>query len=76
LKKERVRRYQVTVRLRTVAELLRDKTLAMVMRHAHLAPDHKLAAVERMATAFPDLKTDTKLTPEIDVKKSESRLVQ
>src|SRR5579862_5867838 len=25
--------------LRTVAELLRDRTLAMVMRYAHLAPD-------------------------------------
>jgi integrase len=34
--------------LRTVAELLRDKTLAMLMRYAHLAPDYKLAAVERM----------------------------
>jgi integrase len=62
--------------LRTVAELLRDKTLAMVMRYAHLAPDHKLAAVERMATAFPEPKTDTKLTPTIDGKKVESRLVQ
>jgi hypothetical protein len=49
--------------LRTVAELLRDKTLAMVMRYAHLAPDYQLAAVERMATSFPDSRTDTKLTP-------------
>jgi len=39
--------------VRTVAELLRDKTLAMVMRYAHLAPDYQLAAVERMAKAFP-----------------------
>jgi integrase len=62
--------------LRTVAELLRDKTLAMVMRYAHLAPDHKLAAVERMATAFPELKTDTKLTPAFENKKVESRLMQ
>jgi integrase len=45
--------------LRTVAELLRDKTLAMVMRYAHLAPDYKLAAVERMATVFQSSKTDT-----------------
>lgn len=49
--------------LRTVAELLRDKTLAMVMRYAHLAPDFKLDALERMANAFPNSKTDTKLTP-------------
>lgn len=52
--------------LRTVAELLRDKTLAMVMRYAHLAPDYKLAALERMATSFPDSKTDTKLTPALE----------
>jgi hypothetical protein len=47
--------------LRTVAELLRDKTLAMVMRYAHLAPDYELAAWERMATSFPDSRGDTKL---------------
>lgn len=46
--------------LRTVAELLGDKTLAMVMRYAHLAPDFQLAAVRRLETAFPtDTKTDT-----------------
>lgn len=38
--------------LRTVAELLRDSSLAMVMRYAHLAPDHRLAAVERMGVTF------------------------
>ena len=42
----------------------------MAMRYAHLAPDHKLAAVERMAIAFPELRTDTKLTPAFEVKKS------
>jgi integrase len=46
--------------LRTVAELLRDKTLAMVMRYAHLAPDYQLAAVERMGEVFStDARTDT-----------------
>jgi integrase len=63
--------------LRTVAELLRDKTLAMVMRYAHLAPDYKLAAVERMATSFPDSKTDTKLTPTLEEQSnSEVQIVQ
>jgi len=62
--------------LRTVAELLRDKTLAMVMRYAHLAPDYKLAALERMATSFPDSKTDTKLTPTLEAQESGSKLVQ
>jgi site-specific recombinase XerD len=36
------------VDIRTVAELLGHKTLAMTMRYAHLAPDHQLAAVERL----------------------------
>jgi site-specific recombinase XerD len=38
--------------LRTVAELLRDRTLAIVMRYAHLAPDFKLEAVRRMEQHF------------------------
>jgi integrase len=38
--------------LRTVAELLRDTTLAMVMRYAHLAPDFRLQAVQRMQEQF------------------------
>lgn len=41
-----------SVDVRTVAELLRDRTLAMVMRYAHLAPDHKLEAVRRMEQHF------------------------
>ncbi len=36
------------VDIRTVAELLGHKTLAMTMRYAHLAPDHQRAAVERL----------------------------
>jgi hypothetical protein len=31
----------------------------MVMRYAHLAPDYKLAAVERMATVFQSSEIDT-----------------
>ncbi len=36
------------VDIRTVAELMGHKTLAMTMRYAHLAPDHQRAAVERL----------------------------
>ena len=36
------------VDLRTVAELMGHKTIQMTMRYAHLAPAHKLAAVERL----------------------------
>ena len=46
--------------LRTVAELLRDSSLTMVMRYAHLAPDHRLAAVERMDAAFATESTATR----------------
>jgi hypothetical protein len=37
---------------RTVAELLRDKTLHMAMRYSHLAPDFTLDAVLRMERKF------------------------
>lgn len=46
------------VDLRTVAELLGHRTLAMTMRYAHLAPEHNLAAVERLA--HPQVQTDTR----------------
>ncbi len=58
------------------AELLRDKTLAMVMRYSHLAPDYKLAAVERMATVFQSSKANTKLAPTLEEQRRESVLVQ
>src|SRR5690348_5696487 len=45
--------------LRTLAELLGHKTLAMVMRYAHLAPAHLRDAVERIAAGTPtDISTD------------------
>jgi len=37
------------VDIRTVAELMGDKSTQMTMRYAHLAPEHKLIAVERLA---------------------------
>ncbi len=37
------------VDLRTVAELMGHRTLAMTFRYAHLAPQHQLEAVERLA---------------------------
>jgi len=38
------------VDLRTVAELMGHKTIQMTMRYAHLAPAHRLAAVERIVS--------------------------
>ena len=37
------------VDVRTVAELMGHRTLAMTMRYTHLSPDHNLEAVERLA---------------------------
>ncbi len=37
------------VDIRTVAELMGHKSIQMTMRYAHLAPEHKLIAVERLA---------------------------
>ena len=50
------------VDLRTVQELMGHKTIAMTCRYAHLAPSHKLAAVERLTLeASPTMgATDTK----------------
>jgi integrase len=36
------------VDLRTVAELLGHRTLQMVMRYSHLAPEHQTSAVDRL----------------------------
>jgi len=37
--------------LRTVQELLGHKQISMTVRYSHLAPQHQLAAVERLAAA-------------------------
>ena len=50
------------VDLRTVQELLGHKVIAMTVQYAHLAPEHTLAAVERLnkPTESPgDTTTDT-----------------
>jgi hypothetical protein len=49
------------VDLRTVAELLGHRTLQMVMRYSHLAPEHQASAVDRLAAREKgtDTKTDT-----------------
>jgi len=49
--------------VRTVAELLRDRTLHMAMRYSHLAPDFTLEAVLRMEAKF-QIPTDTAVAPE------------
>jgi len=38
------------VDIRAVAELMGHKTIQMTMRYAHLAPEHNLAAVERLVS--------------------------
>jgi integrase len=58
------------VDLRTVAELMGHKTIQMTMRYAHLAPAHKLAAVERLAGGWQleegtDTRTDTRRSEQV-----------
>jgi site-specific recombinase XerD len=53
------------VNLRTVQQLMGHKTLQMTVRYAHLAPDHQLAAVERLCDTpasqrgSTDIRSDT-----------------
>jgi hypothetical protein len=53
------------VDLRTVQQLMGHKTIQMTVRYAHLAPEHQMAAVERLcsvpgAIEHPtDTRTDT-----------------
>jgi len=46
------------VDIRTVAELMGHRTLAMTMRYAHLAPDHQRAAVDRLEPTATGTATD------------------
>ncbi len=50
------------VDLRTVAELLGHRTLQMVMRYYHLAPEHQASAVNRLVKLGNrrDTKADTR----------------
>ena len=41
------------VDLNTVRELLGHKSITMTLRYAHLAPEHKAAAVEAIVSAQP-----------------------
>ena len=58
------------VDLRTVAELLGHRTLQMVMRYSHLAPEHQASAVDRLVKMENrrDTTSDTK-RPEAKVNK-------
>jgi hypothetical protein len=48
------------VDIRTVAELMGHKSLQMTMRYAHLAPEHKAAAVAKLESLeATDTKTST-----------------
>jgi integrase len=51
------------VDLRTVAELLGHRTLQMVMRYSHLAPEHQASAVDRLVKSENqrDTKSDTEV---------------
>lgn len=44
------------VDLNTVRELLRHSDYAMTQRYAHLAPEHKAAAVAKLVSAGPAIR--------------------
>ena len=54
------------VDIRTVADLMGHQSIQMTMRYAHLAPAHRLAAVERLVEVSTDTKTDTDWQPELE----------
>jgi site-specific recombinase XerD len=56
------------VDLRTVAELLGHRTLQMVMRYSHLAPEHQASAVDRLVS-FGNTRDTTADTGEFGVKR-------
>jgi len=45
--------------IRTLLELLGDRTVSMAMRYSHRTPGHLKTAVDRMAIVFPK-RTDTR----------------
>jgi len=49
----------VGVDLRTTAELLGHRSLAMTVRYSHLSPGHNLSAVEKIVSKPTDTTTDT-----------------
>jgi site-specific recombinase XerD len=55
------------VDLRTVQELMGHKTIAMTCRYAHLAPSHKLAAVERLSASAGQLPGPTDTTTDTSI---------
>jgi site-specific recombinase XerD len=67
--------------LRTVQELMGHKQISMTVRYSHLAPQHQLAAVERLAAASPVRQTanptaTTTATKRIDRSRKEEAFVQ
>jgi integrase len=56
-----------SVDIRTIASLMGHKDLMMVMRYAHLSPEHELEAVSRLVGFGTSPKTDTATSNTVQV---------
>jgi hypothetical protein len=65
---------RVRVNIMTVKELLGHKTLAMTLRYAHLAPAHKVKALEMLDLQLNDLKSTAQLLHNRGVNKQNKHL--
>jgi site-specific recombinase XerD len=66
------------VDLRTAQQLMGHKTIQMTVRYAHLAPEHQMAAVERLCVASAPLigPTDTRTdTTQISAPQASSAVI-
>jgi site-specific recombinase XerD len=63
------------VDLRTVADLMGHATIQMTMRYAHLAPEHKLDAVEKLVSTWANTDTNTGTKQDVVIVKPEQVVI-
>lgn len=67
------------VDLRTIAEILGHKTLDMVMRYSHLAPEHQKEAINKLSAMLFDHGKNlakTEIDPDIDISDTSDKILK